>query len=396
MIVMMKKKTLLNLFSGFLLTVTAATASAVIVPSAPKVNAKGYVLMDYHSGKVIASDNENELLAPASLTKIMTSYVIGQEIKNGRLSLDDKATISRNAWAKNFPGSSLMFIEVGEKIAISDLYRGLVIQSGNDASVALAEHVAGSEGAFVQLMNSWADRLGMNSTLFTNAHGLDSDNKRTTPMDMAKLAQALIRDIPDQYPLYSERSFEWAGITQYNRNKLLWDKSLNVDGIKTGYTPDAGYSLITSATEDDMRLITVVMGTASEQARMEESRKLLQYGFRFFNTTEELKAGETVQTIRIWQGELDYVPAGVEQDVYLTLPGEQGNEVEMTYQINQPLKAPITKGDTLGTVSWTVGDEVVEKRPLVALEAVERGSLIKRLMDTVRQFINSLKDKLFG
>ncbi|AMO57720.1 D-alanyl-D-alanine carboxypeptidase [Endozoicomonas montiporae] len=392
----MMKKSLLNLFSGLLLTATAASAQMVIVPDAPRVNAKGYVLMDFHSGKVIAASNEHEELAPASLTKIMTSYVIGQELKNGRLALDDKATVSRNAWARNFPGSSLMFIEVGEKIAISDLYRGLVIQSGNDASVALAEHVAGSETAFVQLMNNWARQIGMTSTHFTNPHGLDSDGKHTTALDMAKLSRALIRDIPDQYPLYSERSFEWTGITQQNRNKLLWDKSLNVDGIKTGYTADAGFSLVTSATEDDMRLITVVMGTPSEQARMDESRRLLQYGFRFFETNKQLNEGETLENARIWQGQVDYVPAGVYNDVYITLPTTQMNRMSMSYEIDSALTAPIAKGDSIGTVTWTVGEEVVEQRPIIALEAVERGGLVKQLLDTVRQFIDSLKVKIFG
>lgn len=392
----MMKKNVLTLLSGFLLTATAATAQTVIIPDAPQVNAKGYVLMDYHSGKMIAASNENEHLAPASLTKIMTSYVIGQELNNGRLALDDKATISRNAWARNFPGSSLMFIEVGEKIAISDLYRGLVIQSGNDASVALAEHVAGSESAFVQLMNNWAQQLGMTNTLFTNPHGLDSDGKYTTPLDMAKLSQALIRDVPGQYPLYSERSFEWAGITQYNRNKLLWDNSLNVDGIKTGYTEEAGYSLVTSATEDNMRLITVVMGTPSEQARMDESRRLLQYGFRFFDTSKQLTEGETLQSARVWQGELDYVPAGVDEDVYITLPAVQMNRMTMSYDIDSPLTAPIARGEQIGTVTWQAGDEVIEQRPLIALEAVERGGLVKRLMDTVRQFFDSLKARILG
>lgn len=391
----MKKKFLLKLLSGLVFSATMTSALAAVVPDAPRLNAKGYVLMDYHSGKVIAASSENEHLAPASLTKIMTSYVIGQEINSGRLALDDKATISRKAWARNFPGSSLMFIEVGDKIAISDLYRGLVIQSGNDAAVALAEHIAGSESAFVQMMNNWAQRLGMTNTWFTNAHGLDSEDKHTTPLDMAKLARALIRDVPDQYPLYSERSFTWNDITQRNRNKLLWDNSLNVDGIKTGYTSDAGYSLVTSATEGDMRLITVVMGTESVRARMDESRRLLQYGFRFFDTSKQLSAGETLQTARIWKGDVDYIPVGVESDVYTTLPGGQQNQLAMSYEFNPSLTAPVRKGDPIGSVTWTVGDDVIEERVLVALETVERGGLIKRIMDTVRQFIASMKARVF-
>ena len=392
----MSRKSLMSIMGGLMLTALTSTASAVLVPDAPQVDAKGYILMDFNSGKVLAAGNEDTKLAPASLTKIMTSYVIGQEVKNNRLKLTDKVTVSSRAWAKNFPGSSLMFIEAGQEIAIEDLYRGLVIQSGNDASVALAEHVAGSESAFVQLMNNWTQQLGMNNSRFSNPHGLDSEEKYTTPTDMAKLAQALIRDLPDQYALYSEQSFEWAGITQYNRNKLLWDRSMNVDGMKTGYTTEAGYSLVTSATEGDMRLISVVMGTPSEQARLDESRKLLQYGFRFFDTKKLLSASETVQTVRVWQGATDYVSAGVNDEVYVTLPGGQASNLKMSYEFDQVLNAPIKKGEQVGTVNWKIDGEVIEQKTLVALETIERGSFVKRLMDKVKQFFNSITSKFFG
>ena len=392
----MFKKTLLLAATGALVSVLSLSASATIVPDAPRINAKGYVLMDYQSGKIIAANNENERLAPASLTKIMTSYVLGQEINAGRISMDDTVTVSEKAWASNFPGSSLMFIEAGEKIRLEDLNRGLVIQSGNDASVALAEHVAGSEGAFVQLMNSWAQRLGMDTTLFTNAHGLDSDGKYTTAKDMATLSRALIRDVPQEYALYSERAFTWDGIEQTNRNKLLWDRSLNVDGIKTGYTSEAGYSLITSATEDDMRLITVVMGAESDTARMEETRKLLRYGFRFFATTQLLESNQAVASARVWKGASDKVPAGVTEDFFVTLPGGQAESLQRNYQLNPGLEAPIAIGDTIGSVQWLSGEEVVVERPLLALEQVEKGGFLKRFIDGIRLFFNSLVAEFFG
>ena len=392
----MRSKQLGRIIFTAALSLASGFASAVIVPDPPQVAAKGYVLMDYQSGEVIASSNENDRLAPASLTKIMTSYVIGQEMKSGRIAMDDVVTVSENAWARNFPGSSLMFIKAGDKISLADLNRGLVIQSGNDAAVALAEHIAGSEGAFVQLMNSWAQQLGMNNSLFTNAHGLDGDGKYTTPMDMALLSQALIRDVPDEYVLYKEKKFTWGGISQSNRNKLLWDRNLNVDGMKTGYTPEAGYSLITSATEGEMRLISVVMGTRSEKARLEESRKLLQYGFRFFETTQLLVAEDTLKQATIWMGTRDSIRAGVEEDVFITLADGLAKDLEVDYQINPELKAPVNAGDVIGLIQWTVNDDVVKEQPLLALESVEQGGLFKRLLDQIRLFFSSIISQLFG
>ena len=237
-----------------------AFAAPTIIPDPPTLGAKGYILIDYHTGAVLVEKNADKKLNPASLTKLMTAYVAGQEVKSGNISLDDQVRISRKAWAKNFPDSSKMFIEVGTDVPLIDLYRGLIVQSGNDASVAIAEHVAGSEGAFVSLMNSWSQKLGLDNTGYTNPHGLDSDGLYSTPHDIALLSQAIIRDLPDIYSLYSETSYTYNGITQYNRNGLLRDSSLNVDGMKTGYTSGASYSLATSATSGDTRLISVVMG----------------------------------------------------------------------------------------------------------------------------------------
>lgn len=240
--------------------------------------------MDYETGHIIADQNADMQLAPASLTKIMTVYVIGKEIQAGNISLDDEVKISENAWAKNFPDSSKMFIEVGTTVKVRDLLRGIIVQSGNDACVAMAEHIAGSESAFASMMNAHAANLGMTASHFVNSHGLHDADHYTSPRDMATLSRALIEETPDMYAIYSEKEFTYNGIKQYNRNSLLWDKSLNVDGIKTGHTSDAGYSLITSAYQGDMRLVSVVMGTDSERARKVENKKLLRYGFRFYET----------------------------------------------------------------------------------------------------------------
>jgi D-alanyl-D-alanine carboxypeptidase (penicillin-binding protein 5/6) len=255
------------LFSALALSANAA----VVTPPAPSVAAGGFLLTDFETGHVIASKNADMQLAPASLTKIMTIYVIGKELQAGNISLSDEVTISENAWAKKFPDSSKMFIEVGTQVSVSDLLRGIVVQSGNDACVAMAEHVAGSQAAFASMMNAHAQALGMTGSHFVNAHGLHDPDHYTTPRDMSIVSRALIAETPEMYKIYSEKEFTFNGIKQYNRNSLLWDKSLNVDGIKTGHTSDAGYSLITSASQGDMRLISVVMGTDSERARKVEN-----------------------------------------------------------------------------------------------------------------------------
>lgn len=270
----------------------SAPSLAVVTSNPPELPAKGYVLMDFQSGSIIADQNSRAILAPASLTKLMTAYVIGQEIKSGRLTWQDKVSVSENAWSAKFPESSKMFIQPGDEISVSNLMKGVIIQSGNDASVALAEHIAGSEQAFVSLMNGWAKSLGLQDTNFVNAHGLDGEGIQTSPLDMAILMQSIIKDVPDVYALYQERLFKWNEITQYNRNKLLWDKSINVDGGKTGYTENAGYSLVSSATEGKMRLISVVMGTNSPQARTSASKNLLSYGFRFYDTKQVMQRNQ--------------------------------------------------------------------------------------------------------
>lgn len=362
-----------------------AVAQAAIVPPAPSVNAKGYILIDYTTGHVITSENADEALAPASLTKMMTSYIIGRELQAGRISNEDMVTISKNAWAKNFPESSKMFIEVGKEVSVADLNRGIVISSGNDACVAMAEHIAGSEGAFADLMNTYAAELGMSNSSFANSHGLPDPNQYSSPRDMATLAQALIRDVPEEYSLYAEKSFTYNNIKQYNRNSLLWDRSMNVDGIKTGHTNEAGYSLVSSATEGDTRLIAVVMGTSSEQARKVESKKLLNYGFRYYETVTAYQAGESFVDHRVWGGEQDTVQLGVTEPVVITLPKGQRNNLKANFELNQTLEAPIEKGTQVGTVYLQLEGEDIASYPLVTLNAVEQGGVFKRLMDWAKQ-----------
>ncbi len=379
----------LSILTGFAAFSAFSLAAPTVVPNPPALSSRGYVLMDYHTGTVLVERESDKRLNPASLTKLMTAYVAGQEVNAGNISLDDKVVISRNAWAKNFPDSSKMFIEVNKSVSMSDLYRGLVVQSGNDASVAIAEHVAGSEAGFVNLMNSWANRLGLANTAFTNPHGLDSDGLYSTPYDIAKLGQAIIRDLPEIYPLYSETSFTYNGITQYNRNGLLRDRSLNVDGMKTGYTSGAGYSLATSATNGDMRLIAVVMGAKSPSAREAESKQLLSYGFRFYDTVMPVSSGEEISTARVWMGESNDLKVGVNRDVFLTLPKGDVNKLNAVVEYSADLIAPIEQGQVVGKVLYKVDGDRVKETELVALESIEKGGLFKQFTDWIKRLVLS-------
>ncbi|EJB8584111.1 D-alanyl-D-alanine carboxypeptidase [Vibrio parahaemolyticus] len=387
----MRKITLFNMtfLTGLVTFSHFAFAAPTVVPNAPELSSRGYVLMDYHTGKVLVERDADKRLNPASLTKLMTAYVAGQEVNAGNISLGDQVVISRNAWAKNFPDSSKMFIEVNTSVSLSDLYRGLVVQSGNDASVAIAEYVAGSEAGFVSLMNSWASQLGLTNSSFTNPHGLDSDGLYSTPHDIAKLGQAIIRDLPDIYPMYSETSFTYNGITQYNRNGLLRDRSMNVDGMKTGYTSGAGYSLATSATNGDMRLIAVVMGAKSQSVRESESKQLLSYGFRFYDTLMPTAAGTDIANARVWMGQKDELKVGVNRDVYLTLPKGDVNKLKAEVEYNGDLLAPIAQDQVVGTLLYKVDGKVVKETELVALEPVEEGGIFKRIMDWFKRLVAS-------
>ncbi|MGS0682640.1 serine hydrolase [Shewanella sp. 125m-7] len=366
-------------------SVLSAQAAPVVTPNAPTVAAKAYVLMDYNTGQIIAEENAYESLNPASLTKMMTSYVIGHEIKVGNIAPTDEVTISKKAWSKNFPDSSKMFIEVGKTVSVEDLNKGIIIQSGNDACVAMAEHIAGTEDGFVDLMNSWAKQLGMQDSYFENSHGLDSDNHKSTAYDMAILGAAIIRDVPDEYAVYKEKSFTYNGIKQYNRNGLLWDKSLSVDGIKTGHTSGAGFNLVTSATKDGMRLISVVMGTKSEAARKAESKKLLNYGFRFFETVTPYKAGDTFVTQKIWYGDRETIDLGVVTDTPITISRGQAKNLQANFELTKELNAPIAKGETVGRIYFQLNGKDIAQFPLVTLQEVNEGSWFSQLMDYFKQ-----------
>jgi D-alanyl-D-alanine carboxypeptidase (penicillin-binding protein 5/6) len=359
----------------------------MVIPDAPSVAAKAYVLMDYYSGQIIAEENAYESLNPASLTKMMTSYVIGNELRAGNISLEDEVIITKNAWSKNFPDSSKMFIEVGKTVKVDDLNRGIIIQSGNDACVAMAEHIAGTEGAFVDLMNSWSKQLGMNDSYFENSHGLDSENHKTTAYDMALLGAALIRDVPQEYRVYSEKSFTYNGIKQYNRNGLLWDNSLNVDGIKTGHTSGAGYNLVASATSDGMRLISVVLGTNSESARKAESKKLLNYGFRFFETITPYKAGDTFVNQTIWYGDKESVDLGVLTDTPITIGRGRAKDLQANFELTKPLTAPLAKGEVVGRIFFQLDGKDVAQYPLVTLNEINEGGWFSQLVDYFKQMI---------
>jgi D-alanyl-D-alanine carboxypeptidase (penicillin-binding protein 5/6) len=368
-------------------SLSSLTYAISIIPDAPSINAKGYILIDYSTGKVIAEGNADMQLAPASLTKMMTSYIIGNELKNGDLTNSDKVMVSEKAWAKNFPESSKMFIEVGTEVSVSDLNQGIVVASGNDACVAMAEHIAGSESAFADLMNAYAEQLGMSSSFFENSHGLDSNEHFTSPRDMATLAVAIIKDVPKEYEIYSQKSFTYNNIKQYNRNSLLWDRSLNVDGMKTGHTSQAGYSLVTSATKGDMRLVSVVMGTESERARKVESKKLLNYGFRFFETITPYKAGKKFLSNRVWMGDKEQVDLGISMDTHITIPRGQSKNLKANFELDRQLEAPLAKGEIVGKVFLQLGDKDIAQYPLVTLEEVNKGSILNQLLDYVkRQF----------
>ncbi|MBU3023037.1 D-alanyl-D-alanine carboxypeptidase family protein [Aestuariibacter sp. A3R04] len=378
-IICAKPSAFLNLL--FAVAFSACVQANIVIPPPPTVAAEGFVLMDNETGQVIAEKNADMQLPPASLTKMMTTYVIGKELEAGNISMDEVVTISENAWAKNFPESSKMFIEVGTQVKVSDLVRGIIVQSGNDACVAMAEHIAGSESAFASMMNAHAQALGMTSSHFVNSHGLHDPDHYVTPRDMAILAQAMVSETPEIYSIYSEKEFTYNGIKQYNRNSLLWDQSLNVDGIKTGHTSDAGYSLITSAKQGDMRLISVVMGTDSERARKEENKKLLRYGFRFYETVTPYSAGDSFVSHRIYMGDRENVDLGINQSTPITIPRGQAANLEANFELDKKLEAPLAKGQVVGTLYLQLDGNDVAEYPLVALQEVNEGGLFDRMMD---------------
>lgn len=376
-----------------LLLLTLSPVRAEQAPAAPQIEAKAWVLMDYNSGKVLTESNADQRLDPASLTKMMASYVTGQALKAGKISNDDMVTVGKDAWATGNPilqGSSLMFLKPGDRIPVSELNKGIVIQSGNDASIALADHVAGSQDSFVGLMNNYVKALGLQNTHFKTVHGLDSSGQYSTARDMALIGQALIRDVPEEYALHKEKEFTFNKIRQHNRNRLLWSTNLHVDGIKTGHTSGAGNNLVASATDGDMRLISVVLGAATDAIRFRESEKLLTWGFRFFETVTPIKAGNAFATQRVWFGDRKEVSLGVAKDASITLPRGQMKNLKASFTLTEPqLTAPLAKHQVVGTIDFQLNGKSIEQRPLVVLDEVKEGGFFSRIWDFVMMKMNS-------
>lgn len=372
------------------LFVTAGTASAqsqsVLIPSPPAIAGSSWVLMDPLSGRVIMENNSNERLPPASLTKMMTAYIVERELDEGRISMSDMVPISVKAWRTE---GSRTFVQEGTTVSVENLLKGVIIQSGNDASVALAEFIAGSEGAFVDIMNQQAQLLGMTNTNFQNATGLPAPDHFSTAYDLALLARAIIQDYPENYPLYAEKHFTYNNIRQPNRNALLW-RDDSVDGLKTGHTEEAGYCLVASAKRNDTRLIASVMGTSSSEARAQEVQKMLNYGFRYYETERLFRAGQELVQAKVWGGQADQISVGMPEDVYVTIPRGSRNQLESTVDLDSVIKAPINVGDELGRVRVILDGETLVDEPVLALTEVPEGGLFKRLWDAIKLFFVQL------
>ena len=357
-----------------------------LVPPAPKLNLTSYILIEASTNTVIAEYDSDNQIAPASMTKVMSGYVIADQIANGSISLDDKVLISEKAWKT---GGSKMFIEAGKRVSVKDLLSGIIIQSGNDATIAMAEYVAGSEEGFVDFMNAYASEMGLTNSLFQNSTGFSDPNHFSSAKDLAKLTQALINNFPDHYATYNEKEFTFSGIRQLNRNKLLW-RDDSVDGVKTGHTDSAGFCLISSAQRNDMRLIAVVAGSVSENERLTASQRLLEYGFRFYATQKLVSQEIKVTTAKVWGGKTNEVALGSTKDIYLTLPRSEFKNIKANYQFNNNLQAPIEIGQMIGSIEFTSNDRVVLSAPLVAIETVEAKGFFGMLWSRLVYWITSL------
>lgn len=370
---------------------TPSTQAVSVIPAPPQVAAKAYFLVDANSGAVLAEHNADEQLPPASLTKMMTAYVLASEMESGRVKPTDMVAVSNNAWSQNpvFAGSSLMWIEPGKPVPLADLERGIIISSGNDATVAVAEHLAGNETAFADMMNAHAEAIGMRDSWFVNSHGLPAPGQFVTARDLAILAAAMINNFPEHYSLYKELEYSYNDILQYNRNSLLREDP-TVDGIKTGYTSEAGYGLVASAERRGMRLISVVLGTRSANARKNETRSLLNYGFRFFETVNLFDPEQVLAEPRVWKGADDSVRAGILEPALVTLPRSKREQLQTELELADSVVAPLARGDQLGTVRLSLEGETVYEAPVVALDAVEQSGFFARLWDSIKMWISKL------
>ncbi|EGI1195681.1 serine-type D-Ala-D-Ala carboxypeptidase DacD [Escherichia coli] len=368
-----------NLSSGF------AAENIPFSPQPPEIHAGSWVLMDYTTGQILTAGNEHQQRNPASLTKLMTGYVVDRAIDSHRITPDDIVTVGRDAWAKDNPvfvGSSLMFLKEGDRVSVRDLSRGLIVDSGNDACVALADYIAGGQRQFVEMMNNYAEKLHLKDTHFETVHGLDAPSQHSSAYDLAVLSRAIIHGEPEFYHMYSEKSLTWNGITQQNRNGLLWDKTMNVDGLKTGHTSGAGFNLIASAVDGQRRLIAVVMGADSAKGREEEARKLLRWGQQNFTTVQILHRGKKVGTERIWYGDKENIALGTEQEFWMVLPKAEIPHIKAKYTLDgKELTAPISAHQRVGEIELYDRDKQMALWPLVTLESVGEGSMFSRLSD---------------
>jgi len=369
---------------AFLLFPSLLFAQQLPVPQAPSIAAKSYLLTDFYSKQVLVGQNIDEHIEPASLTKLMTAYLTFAALKQKQISLEQTFPVSTRAWRAE---GSRMFIEPGKPVKVDELIHGMVVQSGNDACIALAEGIAGSEDAFTQMMNSQAQRLGMKNTHFMNSTGLPHPQHYSTAHDLSLLAAAIIRDFPEYYPLYSIKEYKYNNILQVNRNRLLWTDP-HVDGMKTGYTENAGYCLISSVKRGSRRLIAVALGTASDSLRATESQKLLNYGFQFYDTLHLYAKSQAVTTVAVWKGAENSVRAGFTEDVYLSLPKGQSERLKAAMESQQPLIAPISAGQKVGVIKLTLDGKQVAEYPLIALENVELANILGRGWDSLRLLFN--------
>jgi len=390
-----KIRTRLTLFTTVFFVSLSALANPIIpiptqpqmpvfTPSAPNLDATGYILMDATSGKILAQKDADTRMAPASLTKLMSMYIVSAALKNGQIHLTDKVRISPKAWKTE---GSRMFVKANDEVPLKDLLQGVIVASGNDATVALAEFVAGTEEAFTAMMNQTAKMLGMNNSHFMDSTGLPDKNHYSTAHDLAILSQAYIKSFPEDYGYYSEKWYSYNNIRQPNRNRLLW-RFPYADGLKTGHTAEAGYCLVASAKKDGMRLISVVLGTPSDDARTEDSIRLLTYGFRFFETHKLYNAATPLVNARVWQGQKSESPLGLTEDLYVTVPTGQYKKLQAALALNNPIKAPIIKGEAYGTLNIMLGDQVVASMPLIALDSNPKGGFFRRASDSVKYNIH--------
>jgi serine-type D-Ala-D-Ala carboxypeptidase (penicillin-binding protein 5/6) len=349
------------------------------IPAAPAVAARSYILMDFSSGEVLVEREADAQMDPASITKLMTAYVVFSELRKGQLTLDDMVPVSERAWRT---GGSRTFVQVGTRVRLEDLVRGMIIQSGNDASVALAEHVAGSEPAFAELMNEYARRLGMVNTNFRNSNGLPAEQHYSSARDIAILAAAIIREFPEFYQFYSEREFTFNNITQRNRNQMLW-RDPSVDGMKTGMTDAAGYCLVSSAQRDGMRLISVLLGTASAKVRADATQGLLNWGFRFYESHRLYARGQQVTATRVWKGDNDTLALGLSEDLWITVPRGRYDKLQATMELDTPVLAPLGAGDEVGRLRVVLEGRTLADRPLYPLQQVDEGGFVRRAIHAV-------------